>query len=106
MTILTTTPLEPLLDRLFEEAATAETSAALAEFSPEERARLMRSKTDYPELYGHLKDLPLAVSRETGRLLYMLARGWARGRSSSSGPRSASRPFTSPRPCGTMAAAA
>jgi predicted O-methyltransferase YrrM len=75
MTTLTTTPLEPLLDRLFEEAAAAETSAALAEFSPEERARLMRSKTDYPELYGRLKDLPLAVSRETGRLLYMLARG-------------------------------
>ena len=35
----------------------------------------MRSKTDYPELYGRLKDLPLAVSRGTGRLLYMLARG-------------------------------
>ena len=34
----------------------------------------MRSKTDYRELYGRLKDLPLAVSRETGALLYMLAR--------------------------------
>jgi predicted O-methyltransferase YrrM len=75
MTTLTTTPLAPLLDRLFEEAARAETSAALAEFSPEERARLMRGKTEYPELYGRLRDLPLAVSRETGRLLYMLARG-------------------------------
>src|SRR5271169_326990 len=75
MTTLNTTPLAPLRDRLFEEAATAETSAALAEFSPEERTRLIRSKTDYLELYGRLKDLPLAVSRETGVLLYMLARG-------------------------------
>jgi len=75
MTTLNTTPLAPLLDRLFEEAAKAETSAALAEFSPEERTRLMRSKTDYLDFYGRLKDLPLAVSRETGVLLYMLARG-------------------------------
>jgi predicted O-methyltransferase YrrM len=34
----------------------------------------MRSKTDYREFYGRLKDFPLAVSRETGALLYMLAR--------------------------------
>jgi predicted O-methyltransferase YrrM len=40
-----------------------------------ERERLMRSKTDYHALYGALKDMPLAVSREAGRLLYMLARG-------------------------------
>ena len=34
----------------------------------------MRSKTDYLEYYGRLKDFPLPVSRETGALLYMLAR--------------------------------
>ena len=34
----------------------------------------MRSKTDYLDFYGRLKDLPLAISRETGALLYMLAR--------------------------------
>jgi predicted O-methyltransferase YrrM len=34
----------------------------------------MRSKTDYRDLYGRLKNAPLAVSRETGALLYMLAR--------------------------------
>ena len=34
----------------------------------------MRSKTEYLELYGALKEFPLAVSRETGALLYMLAR--------------------------------
>ena len=35
---------------------------------------MMRSKTAYRDLYGRLKDAPLAVSRETGHLLYMLAR--------------------------------
>jgi hypothetical protein len=34
----------------------------------------MQSKTDYLDFYGRLKDFPLAVSRETGALLYMLAR--------------------------------
>ncbi|MGY3240350.1 putative O-methyltransferase YrrM [Bradyrhizobium sp. USDA 4448] len=35
---------------------------------------MMRSKTDYRDLYARLKDAPLAVSRETAQLLYMLAR--------------------------------
>ena len=35
---------------------------------------MLRSKTDYAELYGRLKNLPLPVSRETGALIYMLAR--------------------------------
>jgi len=73
MTTLTTAPLAPLLDRLFEQAAEA-TSPAMAKLSREERERLMRSRTDYLDFYGRLKDLPLAVSRETGVLLYMLAR--------------------------------
>ena len=76
MTTLTTTPLAPLLDRLFDEAdaAAAETEAAVADLSDDVRARLMRSKTDYRDLYGRLKNAPLAISRETGALLYMLAR--------------------------------
>ncbi len=76
MTTLTTTPLAPLLERLFAEAdaASAETDAVVADLSDEERERLMRSKTDYPDLYGRLKNAPLAVSRATGSLLYMLAR--------------------------------
>jgi predicted O-methyltransferase YrrM len=76
MTTLIATPLAPLLDRLFEEAAAAspETSPGVANLSAEERAHLMRSKTDYLDFYGRLKDFPLAVSRETGALLYMLAR--------------------------------
>jgi len=73
MTTLTTAPLAPLLDRLFEEADAA-TSPALAELSREERTRLMQSKTEYLDFYGRLKDLWLPVSRETGTLLYMLAR--------------------------------
>ncbi|MBN9458115.1 MAG: class I SAM-dependent methyltransferase [Bosea sp.] len=73
MTTLTTAPLAPLLDRLFEQADAAP-SSAFAGFSREERERLMRSKTEYLDLYGRLKDLWLPVSRETGVLLYMLAR--------------------------------
>lgn len=76
MTILTKAPLAPLLDRLFEEAEAASpmASPAVAALSAEDHARLMRSKTDYLDFYGQLKDFPLAVSRETGLLLYMLAR--------------------------------
>lgn len=74
MTTLTTAPLAPLLDRLYAEAEAA-TSPAAAALSPEERTRLMQSRTDYLDFYAQMKDLPLAVSRETGRLLYMLARG-------------------------------
>jgi len=75
MTTLTTTPLAPLLDRLFQEADGASPGAnpALADLLAD-RDRLMRSKTDYLEYYGRLKDFPLPVSRETGALLYMLAR--------------------------------
>ena len=76
MTTLTAAPLAPLLERLFEEADAALPAlrSAAARLSPEERTRLMRSKTDYIDFYQRLKDLPLPVSRETGVLLYMLAR--------------------------------
>jgi predicted O-methyltransferase YrrM len=73
MTTLTTEPLASLLDRLFEEAETA-SSPAIAAIPRDERERLMRSKTEYLDLYGRMKDLWLPVSRETGALLYMLAR--------------------------------
>jgi predicted O-methyltransferase YrrM len=76
MSTLTAAPLAPLLDQLFTEADAAlpDTKAAVADLSDEERARLMRSKTDYRDFYGRMKHLPLPVSRETGALLYMLAR--------------------------------
>ena len=77
MTALLSTPLAPLLDRLFAEADASSPldSPAVAGLSDAERTRMMRSKTDYLDFYGRLKDAPLAVSRETGALLYMLARG-------------------------------
>lgn len=76
MTTLTTAPVAPLLARLFEEADanSPADSPAFASVSAEDRARLMQSKTDYPLLYAAMKDYPLPVSRETGALLYMLAR--------------------------------
>lgn len=69
----TLTSLTPLLARLFKEAEAA-TSPAAASFSADERERLLRSKTEYVDFYGRLKDLWLTVSPETGTLLYMLAR--------------------------------
>jgi len=77
MTTLISPELAGLLDRLFAQASAAdeETQLAVADFSDKEQARLMRSKTDYRALYGRLNNVPLAVSRETGALLYMLARG-------------------------------
>ena len=76
MNTLAAAPLGPLLNRLFEQAEAAESDidAAFADLSDDEQARMLRSKTDYGELYGRMKNLPLAVSRETGVLLYMLAR--------------------------------
>lgn len=76
MTTLTERPLASLLERLFHDAdATSPlTVPAVAALSREERERLMRSKTDYLDFYTRLKDVPLPVSRETGRALYMLAR--------------------------------
>ncbi len=76
MTTLTTSPLAPLLARLFDEAAAA-TSPAMVSIPREERMCLMRSKTEYLDFYEKMKDLWLPVSRETGALLYMLARGGA-----------------------------
>lgn len=77
MTTLTTSPVAPLLERLFAEADAASPAllAGFADLAPAERARLLQSKTAYLELYGRLKDVPLPVSRATGRLLYLLARG-------------------------------
>jgi predicted O-methyltransferase YrrM len=76
MNTLTTEPVSSLLSRLFAEA---ESSDALlrqrgSTASPEERQAMMRSTTQYRELYGRMKNFYLAVSPETARLLYMLAR--------------------------------
>jgi predicted O-methyltransferase YrrM len=71
---LTTPPLAPLLDRLFSEAeapASGHTRSALG--LPADR-RSSTSTADYLEFYARAKDVYLAVSRETARLLYMLVR--------------------------------
>ncbi|ACR28262.1 O-methyltransferase [Burkholderia glumae] len=77
MSTLTTAPLAPLLARLFDEADAAAPALhrAVAGLPDGELARLMRSKTDYLDWYGRMKDLPLPISRQTGKLLYQLARG-------------------------------
>jgi hypothetical protein len=62
----TLTKLAPLLDRLF--ALSDSARPVFAGVPAAERERLMRSKTEYLDLYGHLKEFPLAVSRETGAL--------------------------------------
>ncbi|MBV4458434.1 class I SAM-dependent methyltransferase [Pseudomonas sp. COR58] len=73
MTTLTSAPLAPLIERLYTQASAA-TSPMLETVSHDERERLMHSKTEYRQLYAMLKDLWLPVSRDTGKLLYMLAR--------------------------------
>jgi len=80
MTTLTTSPVASLLDRLFamDEAEHLGTTPSAAAYwnglSGEEREQLMHSRTGYADFYAHMKEVPLAVSRETGTLLYMLAR--------------------------------
>ena len=76
MNTISAAPVAPLLDRLFDDADAASPLAApaFASLSADERQRLMRSKAEYRRLYANLKDFALPVSRETGRLLYMLAR--------------------------------
>jgi predicted O-methyltransferase YrrM len=66
MSSLTQPALSKLIDRLFTEADAAENA----------RWPSMRGtdRSDYLKYYGLLKDQPLAVSRSTGTLLYMLAR--------------------------------
>jgi predicted O-methyltransferase YrrM len=76
MNTLSAIPVAPLLQHLFDEAdkVSPRTDPAFATMTRDEHTRLMRSKTDYRDFYARLKDYPLAVSREAGQLLYMLAR--------------------------------
>jgi predicted O-methyltransferase YrrM len=66
-----------LIDRLFAEAdaSDAELGRMFASVPPEERVRRMSDpNADYRAFYGRAKALYLAVSRDTARLLYMIAR--------------------------------
>ena len=72
MNTLVTPPLAPLLAQLLTDAE-ATTANLFQQLSPEE-IEAFKGKGDYRELYGRMKDYHLAVSKDTGVLLYMLAR--------------------------------
>jgi predicted O-methyltransferase YrrM len=66
-----------LLARLFRESEASDEKlrAMFSSVTPEERARRMADPhADYRKFYSRAKELYLAVSPETARLLYMLAR--------------------------------
>jgi predicted O-methyltransferase YrrM len=74
---LASPPVASLLARLFAEAeaSNAKVRELFGAIPPEERARRMSDpNADYRGFYGRAKELYLAVSPETARLLYMLAR--------------------------------
>jgi predicted O-methyltransferase YrrM len=72
MNTLTSPQVVTVLDRLFGEADASE--AALQDVAQSDAGRLMTDKTGYRRLYSMMRNIPLPVSRETGILLYMLAR--------------------------------
>src|ERR1700744_5946141 len=77
MSTLTTPPLSTLLKRLFAEAEATQSALRqeASKLTPAERAARMNSGGDYKTFYmTSAKDIYLAVSEETARLLYMLAR--------------------------------
>jgi predicted O-methyltransferase YrrM len=77
MSTLDSSPVAPLLSRLFADAhaTDAKVREVLGPMTPEERARRMSDpSSDYKGFYTRMKDMHLAVSPETGKLLYMLAR--------------------------------
>ena len=71
---LTTPPLAPLLDRLFSEAEAPASPATRSALRASADRRGSTTTPDYLEFYVRAKDVYLAVSRETARLLYMLVR--------------------------------
>jgi predicted O-methyltransferase YrrM len=75
MNTLLTPPLSTLLPRLFDEADASQDTLErdLGQLPPERRQALLRGD-DWRTLYEHARDAHLAVSRETGRLLYLLGR--------------------------------
>jgi predicted O-methyltransferase YrrM len=76
MNTLTTEPVASLLARLFADAdsSDAKLRQQADTTSPQDRQAMMRTTTRYREFYGHMKEFYLAVSPDTARLLYMLAR--------------------------------
>ena len=77
MNTLTSAPLSGLISRLFAdaEASSAQFAKDMAQYTQEQRTAMVSSESDYVSLYTMAKDTHLAVSPDTGKLLYMLARG-------------------------------
>lgn len=75
MNSLTTAPVAPLVAHLFAQAEAADRRflSEIGVLPPQEQDALLRT-ANYRDLYGRAKDAFLAVSPETGQLLYMLAR--------------------------------
>jgi predicted O-methyltransferase YrrM len=78
MTTLTTAPLAPLLSRLIADAqaSSEKLRQERAKAAPDAGSPGPRSG-DYRTYYSGMKEYHLAVSPQTGNLLYMLARGRA-----------------------------
>lgn len=76
MNTLTSAPLSDLIARLFAdaEASSALFAKEMAKFTPEERTAMVSNESEYTTLYSMAKNTHLAVSPETGKLLYLLAR--------------------------------
>jgi predicted O-methyltransferase YrrM len=77
VTTLTTPPVSTLLTELFAEDDAMRTlrEREFGELPAEARDAVMSlAHTDFRAFYARAKDVPLAVSRETGTLLYLLAR--------------------------------
>lgn len=72
---LTTPPLASILARLLDDADASSTALhrELEDLTPQERAQL-HDQAGYRTLYHRTRDHHLAVSRDTAKLLYMLAR--------------------------------
>jgi predicted O-methyltransferase YrrM len=66
-----------VIHELYEDARRTQATliARMGQLTPEERAqRTSAAQEDYRAFYGKARDIHMPVSRETGRLLYMLAR--------------------------------
>jgi predicted O-methyltransferase YrrM len=76
MNSLNSAPLSELLPKLFAAAELADAGfrESYSHIPAERRHALHTSETEYKSFYGHAKEAYLAVSRETGKLLYLLAR--------------------------------
>src|ERR1700761_8714113 len=76
MNSLNSTKLADLLTKLFAAAESADATFRrdIGNIPTEQRRAVLLSETEYKAFYSRAKDAYLAVSPETGRLLYLLAR--------------------------------